>query len=123
MPVDKVAVARRAAKACMPAVAQHTAAFPRHRRRVSQMMVDLRYEYEIDRTVGERQRVGGCLPEHDIPGDALLSGLIQHSSGGIYPDDFGTEVGRQQFGETPGTAAEIDDRRDRASVYVHREHA
>ena len=29
------------------------------------------------------------------------------------PDDFGSKMGRQQFGETPGTTAEIDDRRDR----------
>src|SRR5438445_12684212 len=109
MPVDKVALAGRVANAGAPAVAQHTATFPGYRRRVGQVMVDLGHEREIDRTVRERQRVCRCPLEHDIPGNALLAGLIQHSSGRIYPDDVSTKVGRQQFSETPGTAPEIND--------------
>src|SRR6202011_2327838 len=92
MSINKVAVTCCIANACMPDVAQHPAAFPRHRRRVSQVMVDLRHEREINRTVRERQRICRSLSEHNVPGNGLPAGLIQHSPGRIDPDDLGAEM-------------------------------
>jgi hypothetical protein len=54
---------------------------------VGKMMIDLRHEHEIDTAVRERKLVRRPPLEFDHPGRRFLSGLIDHTLGGIEPDD------------------------------------
>src|SRR5215467_14903712 len=121
MPMREIRLAGAIADTGIAALPQHAVAFLCDGGSVTKMVIDHRHEHEIGAAVAERNRLCQSLAVDHVSDCRLTVSLIQHLQRRIYADHLDAEMCRQQFGETPGAATEIDDQRNLDPINMNRE--